>query len=166
MPLLRRGMTIAILARRASARRALTLMELLAVVAVIGVLVSMSLPYFGHDSLANASARSFARKLSLDAIYMRRRAISTGDNHLLKFTMNGSVATDYGLYHDQSGTDVIIDGVRPVPDGVSVTPNVSEFEFTFTGEAVATYSATVDSVDRNFVVAIPATTGRAWVQEL
>jgi prepilin-type N-terminal cleavage/methylation domain-containing protein len=153
-------------ARRAPARRALTLMELIAVAAVLGLLAAMALPYFGHATLANVGARGFARRLALDELHAQRRAISTGDNHYLAFTKNGANVTDYALYRRQGGADVRIDEIRSVPADVQVTTNVDDFEFTFTGTALAAYTANIQSSEQQFVVAVIAATGKTTVSEL
>src|SRR5262245_4043678 len=75
-------------ARRARARRAMTLLELAAVVLIIGLLGVMAATRYGGNAVADVGAQGFARRLALDCSQARRRAISTGDNHLLRFSFS------------------------------------------------------------------------------
>ena len=140
-------------------------MELMAVTAVLGLLVSMAVPYFGHSTLANAGARGFARTLAIDCLRAQRRAISTGDNHLVKFTKNAGAITDYALFHNQGGTEVQIDDTRSVPVDVAVTSAADEFELMFTGEAVATAWVIIQGPDRGYITVVIAATGKAFTFE-
>ncbi len=81
--------TAQLMARRAPARRAMTLFELIAVVFIIGIVSVMAVMRFSTGTLADIGATGFARRLSLDCAQARRRAISTGENHLLRFTLSG-----------------------------------------------------------------------------
>lgn len=148
-------------ARRAKARRALTLLEMLAAVAIMGMLVLMAVPYFGHDTLSNAGAHGFTRRLALDLSRARRATISTGDNHYVKFTLLSGKATDYTIMRTPNGggSDTQIDSVRLVPDGVTVTPSSANCEFVFDGSASATYTITIDAPDRDFTITVIAATG-------
>lgn len=150
-------------ARRAAARRAFTLMELLAVVAIMGLLVGMALPYFGHSTVANAGARGLARRLALDAVHARRLAISTGDNHYLGFTKDAGNVTEYSVFHRTGSGNVQVDVTRTVPSDVTVTTSADNFEFTFTGEALVSYTASVVAPDSSYSLTIAAATGRAAV---
>lgn len=140
-------------------------MEMVAVTTVLGLLVAMAMPHFGHSTLANAGARGFARILHLESLRAQRRAISTGDNHYVKFTLSGSDATEYALYRRNGGGDVQIGSAHTVPDDVTVTPSTSEFEFDFTGQALAGYTCTVVAPDRNYLVTVMAATGKTIFSE-
>ena len=138
-------------------------MEMLAATVILGLLVSMAVPYFGHDTIANARARGLARKMSLDALQAQRRAISTGVNHYLKFTKNGSNVTAYALYRRDGGGDVRVDEVHEIPSSLTVTSSADDFEFNFSGEALASYTSVITSPDLSYTVLITAATGKAFV---
>src|SRR6187401_3795698 len=87
-----------IMAKNASARRAMTLYELIAVVFIVGIVSAMAVTRYSTTTLADIGATGFARRVSLDCAQARRRAIATGNNHLLRFTLSGGNATQYGLY--------------------------------------------------------------------
>src|SRR3954467_8175811 len=137
------------MARRASARRAMTLFELIAVVFIIGIVSLMAVTRYSTTTLADIGATGFARRVSLDCSQARRRAIATGDNHLLRFTLSGGNATQYALYRQQAGVATLVDDVHGVPSNVTVTTGgVTDVEFQFTGEALASYTINITSADR------------------
>jgi len=157
--------SIAAMARRASARRAMTLLELAVVVLIVGLVGAVAVTRYGGSAIADVGAQGFARRLALDCLHARRRAISSGDNHLLRFTIAGSEATQYALYRRQGASVVLVDSVRTVPDDVTVTTGGAvDVEFTFTGEALASYGINVQGPNRSRSVTVYQVTGQAVVQ--
>ncbi len=153
------------MARRANARRAMTLLELSVVVVIIGLLGMMAATRYGSSTVADVGAEGFARRLALEFGQARQRAIATGDNYLVRFTVAGGKATQYALYRRTGGSATLVDQVHFVPAGVDVTTGGTiDAEFTFTGEALASYTITVQAPDRNLTVTVPQVTGRAFVQ--
>jgi Tfp pilus assembly protein FimT len=156
---------IFLMARRASARRAMTLFELIGVVFIIGIVSLMAVTRYSTTTLADIGATGFARRLALDCGQARRRAIATGDNHLLRFTLSGGNATQYGLYRRTGGSTTLVDDFHAVPANVTVTTGgVTDVEFQFTGEALASYTVNITSPDRTKSVTVPQVTGKAFVQ--
>jgi prepilin-type N-terminal cleavage/methylation domain-containing protein len=154
-----------IMTRRASARRAMTLFELIAVVFIIGIVSLMAVTRYSTTTLADIGATGFARRVSLDCAQARRRAIATGDNHLLRFTLVAGNATQYGLYRRSGASTTLVDDVHAVPANVTVTTGgATDVEFQFTGEALASYTVSITSPDRSKTVTIPQVTGKAFVQ--
>jgi len=143
----------------------MSLVELVAVAAILGVVAAMALPHFGHATLANAGARGFARTMQLESLRAQRRAISTGVNHYLKFTLNGPSATEYALYQRNGGSDVLIGSAHAVPADVTVTPSASEIEFDFSGQGLAGYTCTIVAPDRNYLLSIVSATGKPILTE-
>src|SRR6476659_4689566 len=157
--------TANVVARRASPRRAMTLFELIAVVFIIGIVSAMAVTRYSTTTLADIGATGFARRVSLDCAQARRRAIATGDNHLLRFTLSGGNATQYGLYRRSGASTTLVDDVHAVPANVTVTTGgVTDVEFQFTGEAIASYTVSITSADRSTTVTIPQVTGKAFVK--
>ncbi|MCI0332162.1 MAG: prepilin-type N-terminal cleavage/methylation domain-containing protein [Planctomycetes bacterium] len=153
------------MARRASARRAMTLLELSVVTAIIGLLAVMAATRYGSSTMADVGAQGFARRLALDFTQARQRAIATGDNHLVRFTIAGGKATQYALYRRQGVSTTLVDEVNVVPADVNVTTaGTTDAEFTFTGEALASYTITIQAPDRTWTVTVPQVTGKAFVQ--
>lgn len=153
------------MARRGSARRAMTLLEIIAVTVVIGVVAAMAVTRYSPDTIADVGAQGFARRVAFDCLQARRRAIATGDNHLLRFTFSGGNATQYAVYRKVSGVPTLVDEVHAVPANVTVaTGGVADVEFQFTGEALSSYTITVTAPDRTRTVTVLQATGKAFVQ--
>jgi type II secretory pathway pseudopilin PulG len=143
----------------------MTLFELIGVILIVGIVSAMAVTRYSSNTLADIGATGFARRVSLDCAQARRRAISTGNNHLLRFTLVGGNATQYGLYSKVGTTYTLVDDVHAVPANVTVTTGgATDVEFQFTGEALASYTISINSADRNKTVTIPQVTGKAFVQ--
>jgi prepilin-type N-terminal cleavage/methylation domain-containing protein len=146
-------------------RYGMTLMELVAVVMIIGIVAAMAATRFGTNTVADVDASGFARRIALDCFQARRRAISTGNDHLLRFTIVGGKATQYVLYSKVGATLTQMDDVHAVPTNVTVTTaGTTDMEFTFTGSTLAAYTITIASTDRTKTVTVPMATGKAFVQ--
>ncbi|MEX2310606.1 MAG: GspH/FimT family pseudopilin [Pirellulales bacterium] len=142
----------------------MTLLELAAVVFIIGLLGVMAATRYGNSTIADTDAQGFARRLTHDCSQARRRAIATGDNHLVRFTVSGGQASQYALYRRVGGSPNLVDQAHPVPANVTVTTSATDVEFTFTGEALASYTVTIQAPDRTWTVTVPQATGKAFVQ--
>jgi len=143
----------------------MTLFEIIAVVMIIGVMAAMAATRFGTNAVADVGASGFARRVALDCLQARRRAISTGNNHLLRFTVTAGKATQYVLCSKVGATVTQVDDVHTVPTNVTVTTGgITDMEFTFTGAAVAGYTISISSADRSKTVTVPLATGKAFVQ--
>lgn len=153
------------MARHAPARRAMTLLELSVVVVIIGLLSLIATTRYGSSTLVDIGAQGFARRLALDFTQARQRAIATGDNHLVRFTIAAGKATQYGLYRRSGASTTLVDDVCLVPADVDVTTaGTTDAEFAFTGEALASYTITIQAPDRTSTVTVPQVTGKAFVQ--
>jgi hypothetical protein len=143
----------------------MSLLELAAVALIVGLLGVMAATRYGSTTITDVSARGFARQIALDCSHARRLAIATGFNHLLRFSFSGSNATQYIVYRRQGATTTAVDEVQAVPTGVTVTTaGATDLEFTFLGEALASYTVTVQAPDRTWTVTVPQVTGKAFVQ--
>jgi type II secretory pathway pseudopilin PulG len=143
----------------------MTLFELIAVTFIIGIVSLMAVTRYSTATLADIGATGFARRLALDCAQARRRAIATGNNHLVRFTLSGGHATQYAVYRRSGGTTTLVDDVHSVPANVTVsTGGVTDVEFQFTGEALASYAINITSPDRTKMVTVTQVTGKAFVQ--
>jgi hypothetical protein len=154
---------ITFMARRATARRAMTLLELAAVAFIIGLLGVVAATRYGSAAIADVDGQGFARRIAIDCSHARRLAIATGYNHLLRFTIAGGQATHYALYRRQGAATTLLDTIHAVPDDVVVTTSATDLEFTYVGEALASYTVTVQAPDRSWTITVPQVTGRAFV---
>jgi hypothetical protein len=135
------------------------------VIFIIGLLGAVAALRFGAATVADVGAQGFSRRVALDCLQARRRAISRGNNHLLRFTVVGGNATQYALYERQGGSDVQVDETHAVPSDLTVTTGgATDVEFTFTGEALASYTITVQAPDRTRTVTVYQVTGKPVVQ--
>ncbi|MBN1851765.1 MAG: type II secretion system protein [Pirellulales bacterium] len=153
-------------ARRTGVRRALTLLELTFVVAVLGLFATMAVTRFGHDAIANTGARGFARKLALDMLQAQRRAISTGDNHYVQFVSSDGAIESSTLFRCGASGDTAVDSERTVPKHVTVTTSHMRCEYAFEGSALADYFVTVSGPDRSWQIQVTPATGNVRVTEL
>ncbi len=144
----------------------LTLLELTAVVAIIGIFASLAVTRFGHRAIGNAAAQGLASNLSLDLLQAQRRSISTGDNHFLEFHSTGGVVTGYTLRRQAAGGPIDTDTMRNVPRDVVLTVSHSRCEFNFEGTAEAACTLTVAGPDRQWIVEVNPATGGVRSHEL
>lgn len=145
-------------------RRGFSLLELLAVITLLGVLAAVGVSRMDRGTLMDVGAQGDARRVALDLLQARRRAISTGDNHFVSFTLSGGTASSFTLFRRTSGGDVAVESVRTVSEGVSITPNATEAEFVFDGTSLASYSIAVVGQDKSWTVLVIPATGSIRVQ--
>ena len=150
-----------------STRLGYSLLEVIAVLALIGILAASAVVRLTPESISNFGAKTDARRVAVDLLQARRRAIATGDNHLLGLTYDSGVIVGYTVQKrlaDSSTVDV--DTLRRFPDGVTVAVAPSAPEFTFEGAALAAYTITLTAPDRTWQVTVAQATGAAQVAEL
>ena len=147
-------------------RRAVTLLELIAVVALLGIIAAVSIASYKPGTMGNLGAKVDARHLALDLMQARRRAISTGDNHFISFATTGSV-TKYAVYRrPSSGSPVLVGDWYTFQKDVTVTSNPVSPEFTFEGLALANYTVDVRGPTNRFSVTINQVSGSVRVTAL
>lgn len=146
-------------ARTRMTRRAVTLLELVAVVAILGIFMLVAISRIGPGTLANVGARADARRLAVDLLQARRRSIATGENHYLAFAVVGGKATGYTLYRRKAGGDVAVDSPHEFPGNVVVTTSDAAAEFTFEGAALAAYRITLTGPQQTWQVDVIPVTG-------
>src|SRR4051812_20843666 len=112
-------------------RRAITMLELMLVVVLIGITAAITIVRLGPNLLANFGAEADARRVALDLLQSQRRAICTGDNHYLSFVMSGSNATGYTVMRRTGGSSSAVDQAHTFSANVTVTPSASTAEYAF-----------------------------------
>jgi Tfp pilus assembly protein FimT len=149
-------------ARRAFA--GVTLLELIAVLVLLGVFTAVAMARFGVDPLKNFASQSDARRLASDLVQVRRRAISSGDNHYVELTSGGGAITGYSIYRRLVGGGTeIVDAPRTFVQQETVSATHSQLEFNFEGAALAAYQVTFTGPDRTAQVTVVPVTGAVRV---
>ncbi len=140
-------------------RQAVTLLELIAVVAILGIFAVVAISRIGPGTLYNFGARADARRLAVDLLQARRGSIATGENHYLAFTVVGGEATGYALFRRKAGGDVAVDTPHEFPGNVVVTTSHADAEFTFEGAALAAYQIELTGPEQTWQVDVVPVTG-------
>lgn len=148
----------ACLVRRA---RGMTLLELLVVVAIVGILSTVVIARIGFGGLGRPTVSAAARRLALDLRHTRGLAIAERMNHYVRFD-----ATGYTVYRRETPTDVAVEARRTFPQGVTAAATASDFEFEPTGAALATYRCDLSGSGVTYRVNVIGTTGTATVRKL
>jgi prepilin-type N-terminal cleavage/methylation domain-containing protein len=141
------------------ARRGVTLLELIAVVTILGFFAIVAVSRIGSGTLDNFGAQADARRLAVDLLQARRRSIATGENHYVNFTIAGGEATGYTLYRRDGGGDVAVDSLHEFPANVVVTSSHDDAEFTFEGMALAAYQIELTGPEQTWRVNVVPVTG-------
>ncbi len=154
------------MACRDHSRRAMSLLELTIVVAILALVTTAAITRYGHDALGNGAAEGFARKLALSLTHARRSTIATGENHYLQLTSSGGSVTSFALIRRAGAGDTQVDQTHTVPLDVTVTSASSVLEFDFEGAALGSYTVTVAGPDRSWTVSVVMLTGAVQVVEV
>ena len=149
-----------------SMRRAITLLELIAVLAIMAIFVTVAVSRIGPETIRDFGARADARRLAGDILQARRRSIATGENHYLAFAASGGRASGYTLYRRSSSQgNVAVDEAYVFPSDVVVTTSGSQLEFTFEGAALAAYQIELTGPGQTWRVDVLPATGTAVVTQ-
>lgn len=151
---------------RLSQRRGFTLAELIAVVAILGIVAAIAIGRMGPAVFSDVAVHTDARRLAIDLLAAQRRSIATGDNHYLGFTLAGGRFAGYSVTRVTASGDVVVDSSRQFSGGLTVTGTHARAEFTFDGSALANYQYTLTAPDRNWQVEVIPATGTVRVREL
>ncbi len=141
--------------------RAMTLIELIAVVTIIGILSAVVLMRVGGGSFGRPSVNAFSRQLSVDLRYTRSMAITQKANHYLGFD-----ATGYTIFRRDTPADVVVNPRQPLPQGVGGSISTWNFEFEPSGAALAGYWADLSSPGVTYRVEVILVTGTTTVRKL
>jgi prepilin-type N-terminal cleavage/methylation domain-containing protein len=146
-------------ARRPTGRRAFSLIELAAVLVIVGLLAAAGLTRWGSNTVQNLSGEGFARRLALDLVQARRRTIATGDNHYLQLSPSAGSVANYTMYRRAAGGDTVVEQTRTVPSGVTASASHATLEFDFDGASLATYSMAIVGPNRTWTITTVMATG-------
>ncbi|GAB5405531.1 MAG: hypothetical protein Aurels2KO_37620 [Aureliella sp.] len=148
-------------------RRGLSLLELLAVVALMGVFTAAVASRFGRDILGDVGVRGEARKLSLGMLEAKRSAVRTGDQHGIQlYGSTGDVSSWAVIRVNDDGSRSVVDGPFAVEKDFVVKADRSEFLFDFEGHATSAFNAKLVGPHRQWAIQIFPLTGMIDCQEV
>lgn len=139
----------------------MTLIELLAVVMIVGILSTVVISRLGSGSLGRPGVNAAARRLALDLRHARSLAITKRINHYVRFDAAG-----YTIYRRDTPTDVAVEARRTFPQGVTAAVTASDFEFEPTGAALASYQCDLSGSGVTYRVQVIGATGTSTVNKL
>lgn len=145
--------------RRIRRRSATSLLELIAVVTLLGIVASISIASYRRGTLGNAYAKTDATRVATDARLARQKAISTGDNHFLQFNGSGAGISYQVFRRYANGSVEAAAAPYTFNSAVTVTVSPSNPEFTFEGEGLAGYTIVIRGPDRTNTISINQVTG-------
>lgn len=160
--------------RTARRRPAVTLVELLAVVTLMGVFSTVVMVRFGRSMLTNMGAQSECRRLALDLLRMQRSTITSGDNHGVVFLTTAGKATGYrvvaglspaGGNYVTTGATVDVDSPRTFQSDLDVTPSHSVMGYSFEGQAGSAYRIVLSGPHRECTIDVIPITGAVLTSE-
>ncbi len=148
---LRRPNTIDAKLRRDVQRSAMSLLELIAVVTLMGIISAGVAARYGRDILGDVGVRNGARKLSLGMLEAQRCAIRTGDKHGLQLYGSTGDVSSWAVFREYpDGSREIIDGPFPVPEDYKLSAGSDQILFDFEGNGTNKFEASLDGPHRNW----------------
>ena len=149
-----------------SPNKGLTLLELIASITIIAVITIAGIASFKTSAESNHGAEAGAKRLALDLLQAKRRAISTGDNHYLEFNTTGGKIVSYQLFQKTGTGDVEVAELQSFEKNISVTSVDTTIEYNFEGQALSSSTVTLTGPSRSWQVEVIAVTGFAKVSEI
>lgn len=143
-------------------RRAFSLLELAAVVAITGLLAAAAVVRWGDYALTSASAQGFARSVAQSLHLAQRQAIAEGTPAAVVLTRDGGVVVSLSVVRAGSSGDEVTETVFTVPNGVTLTSPSDRWEFNYSGglnTPVAGGTLGVSDGDWNWDLTVNALTG-------
>ena len=143
-------------------KKAYTLIEVMLVVALIGIIFAISLPRFGYDILVQYRARTTAHRIVSDLRFTRSQAIENGANYILQ---TSPLLCQYSIYKGSIATGNQVGDTRII-DPTVVLSGGSQFTFESGGNASLTSgtSLLVTAGTHVFTITITQATGKVTMQ--
>lgn len=147
-------------APRFQSRAGLSLLEMLAVVTLMGIFSAAVASRFGRDILGDVGVRGEARRISLGILEAKRTAIRSGVTCGVQFSGSTSNVTGWSVIRElPSGAREVIDGPFTVEEDFVVATDSSELLFDFEGHAQTALKATLTGPHREWQIVVFPLTG-------
>lgn len=114
-------------------RRAFSLLELTAVIAILGLLAGVAATRWGGDALTTAAGQGIARSLELTLRLARHQAICEGTPAAVVLTRDSGSVVSIQLVRAAAGGDEATDALIELPDGLTVTSADDRWVYDYTG---------------------------------
>lgn len=132
-----------------------TLLELIAVVTLLGLFSSAAFMRIGRDIFGDTGARSQARIVSLAMLQAQRAAIRTGDSHGLILNGSTSSVSSWTIVQQlQDSSTSIVDGPHAFPEELTVSANRSDMWFDFEGNGNQRFELTFFGPNRSYQLTV------------
>ena len=147
-------------------RNGITLLELIATISIIAIISIAGIASFKGSAQSDYGAQAEAKKLALELLQAKRRAISTGDNHYIALNSSGGNIVSYQLFRRTGGGDVAVEDLKSIEGNLTISTTATPIEFDFEGQSLATATVTFAGPNRTWQIEVIATTGTARVSEV
>lgn len=147
-------------------RRAFSLLEMMAVVTIVGLIGTMAALRWSDQAIASPAAHGFARKLAMSLQLARRQTICEGTSAAVVLSENLGVVTSFHLVRAASGGDEVTDTVISTPSGVTVSAPATRWEYDYSGSLTTPASGgtiTVSDGVSTWSLVINSVTGRVQI---
>jgi prepilin-type N-terminal cleavage/methylation domain-containing protein len=139
-------------------KRGFSLLELLAVVTIMGILSAVVIARNGRSFMANYGSQGDCRRISLAMLEAKRRAITTGLEHAVEFSGSGANMTFRVLSIDSGGAATLVDGPMSLNEDLTLAVSHARMSFNFEGQAGGAYWVTLTGKNkRGRIDVIPIT---------
>lgn len=136
-----------------------TIIELVAIIAIIGILVVMSVPRLG--AFGKSEARATSRQIIADMRYARRLAIATAKNHIVRFYPSGGPYSEYRFFRIDGETEEQVGEVRQISEQIICT-GTEEITFNPLGYTSGSALISLRVGEEEYEVNVVAATGRVY----
>lgn len=143
-----------------------SLIEVIGALALIALVSALAVNGVRLGSMSNFGAGAEAQRISLDLQNARRRAIATGDNHVLRATRSGAAVIGYAVERRNGSSRETYTEYRPVAEGVAITISPADPEFTFEGDALQSYTVEVRGPEKRWRITVSLAGGGIAIREL
>ena len=136
-----------------------TVIELVAIVAIIGILVVISVPRLGD--FGKSVARTTSRQIIADMRYARRLAIATAKNHIVRFYPPGGPYDEYRLLQVDGETEEQVGEGRQISEQIVCT-GTEETTFNPLGYTSGSALISLSAGEEEYEINVVAATGRVY----